>query len=62
MPHKWPPGLPTRHTRVALDCGASGPQGAGEVIEDGPAVCMVRWDDGPVQAHPVDHLVPEPKA
>jgi len=62
MSYRWPPGLPTKRTRVSLDCGKHGPQFAGAVIEDGPEQCMVQWDHGgTAQGVPVSHLVPEVK-
>jgi hypothetical protein len=62
MPYKWPPGLPTKGTRVSLDCGARGHQLNGTVIEDGPVACVVKWDHGIIQCHPNSHLVPEKEA
>lgn len=59
-PHKWAPGLPTKKTRVSLWCGdAAGALLAGTVVDDGPEVCVVHWDHGSVQAHPISQLVPE---
>jgi hypothetical protein len=61
--HKWPLGLPAKRTRVVLLCGsqqATAPIGV--VVEDGPEVCLVRWDHGLTQYHPIAQLMPEKKA
>jgi len=55
----WPPGLPTKRTRVLLDCGPRGPRIAGTVTADGPWCCEVKWDHGPTQVHPIGQLMPE---
>jgi hypothetical protein len=39
---KWPPGQPTLKSRVA---DTSRPYAGGTVIEDGPQVVAVRWDE-----------------